>query len=197
MTQQSTTATVPTWVKLAVAVLLVLSLWALFSARSATATANDNQQRLQVPEIQLSLVAGAPERFPEAFEEALGDAGAEELDVDALNWATVLVRNVGGADADDVILEGRMLGADSVEAIGETSSFQDFEVEVVEGALQMTLNDVDAGDTGRVFLGFPDDVLPEEVVANWATNHTLAIDRVIAREEDGDEPMVTLFGAAM
>ncbi|MDZ7801697.1 MAG: hypothetical protein U5K81_13035 [Trueperaceae bacterium] len=197
MTQQSTTATVPTWVKLAVAVLLVLSLWALFSARSATSTANDNQQRLQVPEIQLSLVPGAPERFPDAFEEAVGDAGAEELDVDALNWVTVLVRNAGGADAEDVILEGRMLGADSVEAIGETSSFQDFEVAVEEGALQMTLNDVDAGETGRVFLGFPNDALPEEVVANWAANYQLAIDRVIAREEDGDEPMVTLFGAAM
>lgn len=197
MTQQPTASTVPTWVKAAVAVLLVLSLWALFTARSATSTANANQQRLQVPEMRLTLVPGAPERFAEAFEDALDAAGGDELDVDALNWVTVVVDNVGGGDAEDVIAEGRVLGADSVEAMAQTSSFQDFEVAVEEGALQMTLNDVDAGEAARVFLGFPDDALPEQVVANWAGDHERAIDRMIVREEGADEPLATLFGAAL
>lgn len=197
MTQPQTETTAPTWIKVAIVILLVLSLWALFAARSAGSTAAANEARARVADVGLTLVAGGPERFAEAFEEAVGDADADDLDAGAYVWTSLLVRNEGAADAQEVTVEADVLSADSAQVLGQMAGFQDLEVEIADGTLELSLGDVDTGETATVFLGFEPGALPEGLEAAWAADHALVVDTVSAFVDGADDPTATLYGAAL
>lgn len=199
MTQASATTqtATPTWLKIAVFLALILALWGLFTARSAASTAQENQAMRTVPEMELTLVPGGPERFADSFESAMEDAGDAEFEVGARAWLTVIVENRGDGDASDTALEADVLAPQAAVAVGEMASFEDLEMERQEDLLELTLGDVDAGETATVFLGFETDALPDALAEAWAADHRLAVTSITATTDSMEEPAATLYGSGL
>lgn len=199
MTQASATTQteMPAWAKIALILALILALWGLFTARSAASTAQENLATRMVPELELNLVPGGPERFASRFESAMEDADDAEFDVGAHTWLTVIVENRGDGDADDAALEADVLAPEAAVAVGEMASFEDLEMERQEDLLELTLGDVDAGETATVFLGFETDALPEALAEAWAADHRLAVTSISATTDSMEGPAATLYGSGL
>lgn len=194
MAENQTQATAPTWIKLAIAVLFVLSVWALFAARSAGATAERSDQLLSVPELELTLLRGGPNRFADAFAEALEEADATDLDVDEHVWITVLLRNEGAADADDVSLQARIASPDEVVSLARVPGFQGLDSEFEEGVLSLEVGDIDTEEAATVFLGFDPEALPEELGGDWAGQYARSVDVISAHVDGSDERAAVVYG---
>lgn len=189
-----TQKSVPMWVTGAIVVLFVLSLWALFSARSAGESAANIEETVTTPDMNLILVRGGPDRFEDHFTEAVEDAGDDELDPGALEWITILVRNDGVGDAEDLELQATVASPETVTALADPSGFTDMESEVQDGVLTIELGDVDDEERAVVFLGFDPENLPEEVSDDWASQYLRAVDVLTAHVEGVDEVAAEVYG---
>lgn len=186
----------PRWATIGLALALVLAVWALMSARSANATATENEAARTVADLDLTLVPGGPERFSSSFEAAVEDGDADDLDADARDWLTIIVRNTGDAEAQDVALDADVLAPDGTRSIGEMATFEDLEASVTDGLLQLELGDVGADERATVFVGFAADALPGDVAEAWFAEHARAVRAITARADGDDETLAAVYGHA-
>lgn len=162
-------ASVPTWLTILLAVALVLALWALVTARGAAGAAEANAEQLARPDLDLAVVPGGPQRFPDAFDAAVGDLdGDEAVDPTAHRWITVVLHNDGASDAEgvDVTLDLGDVGTPTY--LADLPGFRDLDVGEDGPLVALELGGIDAQESARVFVGLPADALPEPVAEEWS-----------------------------
>lgn len=162
-------AAVPTWLTILLAVALVIALWALVTARGAAGRAEANGEQLARPDLDLVVVPGGPERFPDAFDAAVDDLDEDEaVDPTAHHWITVVLHNDGASDAQgvDVTLDLGDVGTPTY--LADLSGFRDLDVGSDGPLVELGIDSIDAGDAAQVFVGIPSDALPEPVTDDWS-----------------------------
>jgi hypothetical protein len=97
------------WPYAKIVIPIVVAIWIFNIASGARQTAQTNAgavSRLQVPQFELVLVPGGPDRFAETFEEILDEMdSAEAFDATQFLWSTYVVRNIGQRNATNVVFD--------------------------------------------------------------------------------------------
>jgi hypothetical protein len=94
--------------------LIAVAIWFFNIATQARSLAQSNAELVNVPIYQLTVVPGGPVRFEDAFNDALelwaeqtGNNAVEMPELEAADylWMTLVVRNIGDSDANDLEIE--------------------------------------------------------------------------------------------
>ena len=183
------------WLIPAFIVLATILAWTFFTARGAGSHADDLEATLMVPELDLAVVAGAPQRFEERFASALEDVGEEaEAPADDLRWATLVIANHGRAEAEDVVATLSLAPELEPTFLADLDGFGDMTVEPGEEGITLELDGVDEGDSAMVFVGFQPDALPAGLADGWAGAYERTVDRI---EVAGDVASSVYYGDAL
>lgn len=160
-------ASVPTWLTILLVVALVLALWALVTARGAAGEAAANTEQLARPDLDLAVVPGGPQRFPDAFDAAVDDLDDDDVvDATTHRWITVVLHNDGASDAQGV-------------------------------DVTLDLGSIDAQESAQVFVGVAADALPEPVAEEWSTAYRSYLGRADVFVDGNDVAIDRWYGGLL
>lgn len=162
-----------------VAVLAVGIIWVYTIANNANNQASQNAAAVQIPEYDLSYVAGGPERFSEDFTTATEEA--ENVNPGNYLWSTVILENNGESDAEEVELN--ITAAIPVRSVyfSTTDRFVDAEVSETEEPKVVTINmeSLDAEESFKVFLGMnPPEYSRPFDLKKWANEYQTYLEKI-------------------
>ena len=191
---------------------IAIAIWLFSIATEARAIAQSNSELLREPVFQLSLIPGGPGRFADPFagavEDAFGDgsafslteeddAAAEAFDPTQYLWVTLIIRNIGERDADDVRLEIEAMTAIDHLLIAPSGWNNQADVEMGETANTATaaFSYLDQGEETLVFIGTHPQAFeaPYDRQAHraWAEDFLLYFDRFLV---ESDRAQDSLYG---
>lgn len=191
-------AHVPTWLTILAVAALALGLWALVAARGAASTAEANAARLARPDLDVNVVPGGPQRFPDAFDAAVDDADdAEGVDPTTRRWVTVVVHNDGSAEAEDTAVTLDLGAVDTPIYLADLPGFLDLDVGTDGPLVELDVGDIEAETSVRVFVGIPAAALPEAVAADWPAAYRDYIGRADVFADGVDVAVDRWFGGPL
>lgn len=90
---------------LLVIVIIAVVIGLLALAGSANNKAKQNMAKLNVPEYEIWYLPGGPQRFSDNFQDANSEGDKAKVKQDAYIWSTVLVKNDGLSEANNVSIQ--------------------------------------------------------------------------------------------
>lgn len=167
---------------------IVVAIWLFNMASGARETAQTNAtaiQRLRVPQFELVLVPGGPDRFAETFDEIVEDMdSAEAFDATQFLWSTFVVRNAGHRDATDLVFDVTAAAPINRLLITPEGFRNEATIEHEAGSNTATIEfrELDIGDEVLLFIGMTPEGFEQpydaQIQRAWAKDFELYFEKV-------------------
>lgn len=182
-------------------VVIALFIWAFSVGQGAQSTADENSERLTTSAFQYSFVPGGPERFSEAYGDAINVDTEEQITEEDYLWSTVILENTSYGEARDLALEVQTsvpIGQTVVTAPGFQNEASVSESEDAPDTITVNMESLNQTDRAYLFLGVTPEAVPDNFStagagdrAQWARDYELLLQRLVVDSNDTD---VTFYG---
>jgi hypothetical protein len=176
------------WPYAKIVVPIIVAIWIFNIASDARGTAQKNAaaiQRLRVPQFELVLVPGGPDRFASTFEKVMEEMeSAEAFDATQFLWGTFVVRNTGNRDATDMVFD--VTAAAPIDRLLITPegyrNEATIEHEAGSNTASIKFRELDRGDEVLLFIGMTpegfEQPYDDQTQRAWAKDFELYFEKV-------------------